>query len=256
MKMRGIPSIGLALTLVLGLGGTAMAGRAMGNGGGNGGGNRNGSGAGLFIESEFQIKGQIKGDMEKLATFNPQDIAGKVRTGACNGTCAGLPALSQGAVWCDLVIDYKASLETPPADTGTGDTGETDTTETTGTTETTLETLETIEPTEPAVGTGLMTLTAVRGILEETFEATIPWGLTDEEAIQYITDTFGPMVGAAFGIEVNSFKVFSYSFDPATAVTHATFMVIHGNAPVMVMPAADSTLTLPTATPGNSGRTK
>lgn len=110
--------------------------------------------------------------------------------------------MSQGTIQCALVIDYTV----PGVDaTGTG-------------------------------GSGTIILTAARGEQVETFTAEIPWGLTDEEAIAYITSTFGPLIEEKFGLEVNSFKVSDIAFDQETSVTTATFKAIHGRAPTRLMP--------------------
>lgn len=92
--------------------------------------------------------------------------------------------------------------------------------------------LLTIDYTIPGNGTGSMTLVAKRGSIVETFEAEIPWGLTDEEAMAYILEAFAPVVKEAFGLEVNSFKVLGYEFDQETSITTAELVAIHGKAPV------------------------
>lgn len=100
--------------------------------------------------------------------------------------------LPQGAVHCLLTIDYKV----------------------------------------PGNGFGTMTLVAARGAVEVTFEAQIPWGLSDDEAIEFINQAFGVQIQEAFGLEIRSFKVKDFSFDEETSVTTATLLVIHGKAPV------------------------
>jgi len=109
------------------------------------------------------------------------------------------PKINQGAVKCLLVIDYTVPGSGVP------------------------------EGTPPS---GTMTLTASRGSVTNTFEALIPWGLTNEEAFQLILETFGPIVYDSFGLLVNSFRVLSYSFDEETSVTTISFCAIHGKAPV------------------------
>ena len=100
--------------------------------------------------------------------------------------------LPQGAVHCSLTIDYKV----------------------------------------PGNGFGTMTLVAVRGAVEVAFEAQIPWGLSDDEAMEFINQAFGVQIQEAFGLEVRSFKVKDINFDEETSVTTATLLVIHGKAPV------------------------
>jgi hypothetical protein len=90
----------------------------------------------------------------------------------------------------------------------------------------------TIDYKTPGDGKGTMTLVAKRGALVETFEAEIPWGLNDEEAMAYILEVFAPVVKEAFGLEVNSFKVLGYEFDQETSITTAELVAIHGKAPV------------------------
>ncbi len=105
--------------------------------------------------------------------------------------------------------------------------------------------LLTIDYKVPGDGKGTMTLVAKRGSVVETFEAEIPWGLTDEEAIDYILEAFAPVVKEAFGLEVSSFKVQEYEFDAETSVTTALVLAVHGKAPVK-MPKV--------ATPENAGK--
>jgi hypothetical protein len=95
-----------------------------------------------------------------------------------------------------------------------------------------VHSLLTIDYKVPGNGLGTMTLVAVRGGVEVAFEAQIPWGLTDEEAIALIQETFGVQTQEAFGTEFGSFKVKDFSFDEETSVTTATILLIHGKAPV------------------------
>ena len=92
--------------------------------------------------------------------------------------------------------------------------------------------LLTIDYKVPGNGFGTMTLVAARGAVEVTFEAQIPWGLSDDEAMEFINQAFGVQIQEAFGLEVRSFKVKDINFDEETSVTTATLLVIHGKAPV------------------------
>ena len=167
--------LGLVLVLILGMSATAMAG----NGKGNQKRNR--------TENEVQMK-ERAGRAEQAGQLGQNGKGPKA-----------VPGLSQGAVRCELVIDYKVPGDQVPVGT---------------------------------LPSGTMTLTATHGSKVQTFESPIPWGLSDEDALKYIMDTFAPMLAEAFGLEVNSFRLVEYGFDQETYVTTAAFVAIHGKAPV------------------------
>ena len=158
--MRKLITLGLALVLILGMAGTAMAGGAKGKD--------------MKVRTESTV--QLEGEDIELEEPEVDEEEG----------------LPQGAVHCLLTIDYKV----------------------------------------PGNGFGTMTLVAARGAVEVTFEAQIPWGLSDDEAIEFINQAFGVQIQEAFGLEIRSFKVKDFSFDEETSVTTATLLVIHGKAPV------------------------
>ncbi len=92
--------------------------------------------------------------------------------------------------------------------------------------------LLTIDYKVPGGDKGTMTLVAKRGSVEETFEAQIPLGLTDEQTIAFIEEAFKAQIQKAFGLQGNSFKVLDYQFNVETSVTTATVLVIPDKAPV------------------------
>lgn len=81
---------------------------------------------------------------------------------------------------------------------------------------------------------GTATLTVGRGNHVEVFETTIPWGLTNEEAIALLIEEFAPLVQEAFGLEARSLRVKSFAFDEETGIAIATVVAIHGEAPIRV----------------------
>lgn len=80
--------------------------------------------------------------------------------------------------------------------------------------------------------TGAAILTAARGSHVETFEASIPAGLTEEEALGLLGETFGVAIEEAFGLEINCLKLKGFYIDEEAGTTVVTLLAIHGETPV------------------------
>lgn len=195
--MKKAMIVGLVAVLILALPAVAMAGK----GNGKGKGALSGTAAASQVMSRKQLMvcdPELEGECLQYGAMNQLRHTKAVKNthkvmGASQSAKFGS---SQGAIHCEMVIDYN------------------------------------VPGTEGSSGTA--TLTATRGTQVEVFEALVPWGLSNDEAIALLMEAFGPLVEEAFGLQVNSFKLKSFDFDETTGIAVASFIAIHGEAPISV----------------------